>query len=361
MTESPPRAWAEIDLSALRRNLQLAREHSGKSVMAVIKGGAYGHGLIEVARVFDEESLPFLGVANAGEARRLFHAGIKTRPYILGATLPAEREEIAARGWTPCLCSFEEMEHFNQLGRERAIEAHLALDTGMGRGGFLPDQLGPALEKLRQSPGISLTGVGSHLPVADEDAGFTQSQFDLFDSLVESIPKPPDHFHVHLSNSAGLLNYTSRTTNMVRPGLLLYGVAPTPKHQSLVTPVMSLKSRISVINNLPAGHGVSYGRTLLSRDTRAAVIGLGYGDGYPRSLSGKDTQVLINGIECPLLGRVTMDQIIVDVTPLPDCRPGDEVVLFGKDLLVTDIAGKAGTIPWEILTQITPRVQRIYR
>jgi alanine racemase len=361
VTDSPPRAWAEIDLTALKNNLRIARERSGKEVMAVIKGGAYGHGLVEVAKVLDDENLPFLGVANAGEARQLHEANIQTRPYILGATLPSEREEIAARAWTPCLCSFEEMDHFDRLGRLTPVEAHLALDTGMGRGGFLPEQLGAALEKLKSCSGIKLTGIGSHLPVADEDPEFTRSQFALFDSLTESIPQQSHPFHIHLANSAGLLNYQSRTTTLVRPGLLLYGISPVPEHQALLQPVMSLKSKVSVINHLPAGHGVSYGRTILQRDTKAAVIGLGYGDGYPRALSGKGTQILINGTLCPLLGRVTMDQIIVDVTHSPNCQPGDEAILFGKDLLVSHLAEKAGTIAWEVLTQITPRVQRIYR
>lgn len=361
MTESPPRAWAEIDLPALRHNLRIARERSGKEVMAVIKGGAYGHGLEEVARALEPENLPYLGVANAGEARRLFNAGIQTRPYILGATLPAEREEIASRNWTPCLCSFDEIEHFNSLGKTRPVQAHLALDTGMGRGGFLPDQLHSALEKISASAGIKLTGIGSHLPVADEDPVFTRSQFELFDSLINSIPNRSESFQVHLSNSAGLLDFHSETTNMVRPGLLLYGISPIPSHQEILRPVMTLKSRVSIVNHLPKGHGVSYGRTLLTRDTRAAVLGLGYGDGYPRSLSGKSTQVLINGHLCPLLGRVTMDQIIVDVTDISSCQPGDEAELFGPNLLVSELAEKAGTIPWEILTQITPRVTRTYR
>ncbi|MDG2399607.1 MAG: alanine racemase [Akkermansiaceae bacterium] len=361
MTESPPRAWAEIDRSALHHNLQLARRHSGEEVMAVIKGGAYGHGLVEIAKELDKQNLPFLGVANTGEARCLSKEGIKTRPYILGATLQSEREEIAACGWTPCLCSFEEMEHFNLLGKDSPIEAHLALDTGMGRGGFLPHQLGEALEKLSKASGIKLTGVGSHLPVADEDPVFTRKQFELFDSMVESIPGRNEKFHIHLSNSAGLLDYQSRTTNLARPGLLLYGISPLPKYQKALKPVMALKSRISMINHLPKGHGVSYGRTILKRDTKAAILGLGYGDGYPRSLSGKEVSVLINNSPCPLLGRVTMDQIIVDVTELEICCPGDEAELFGPNLLVSDLSKKAETIPWEILTQITPRVTRFYR
>ena len=361
VTESPPRAWAEVDFGALRHNLNVLRQRSGKEVMAVVKAGAYGHGLVEVARELDGEGLPFFGVANAGEARRLFQAGIKTRPYILGATLPSEREEIAARDWTPCLCSLEEMEHFNTLGEKHPVRAHLALDTGMGRGGFLPHELGNALEKLSSCRGIQLTGIGSHLPVADEDAEFTRSQFELFDSLIESIPRPAGTFHIHLSNSAGLLAFKSKTTNLVRPGLALYGVSPLPDEQKIFRPVMSLKTRVSLVHDLPKGHGVSYGRTILTRDTKTAVLGIGYGDGYPRSLSGKGAEVVIRDLRCPILGRVTMDQLIVDVTELPDCQPGDIATLFGDEPLVSDLASKAGTIAWELLTQITPRVTRNYR
>lgn len=361
VTSSPPRAWAEINFSALHHNLRTIRNQAQKEVMAVIKAGAYGHGLVEVARELDDGSLPFLGVANAGEARRLHHAGIKTRPYILGATLPCEREEIAARDWTPCLCSIDEMKHFDSLGKNTPIQAHLALDTGMGRGGFLPHQLNDALEHLKSCRGIQLTGIGSHLPVADEDHDFTEKQFALFDSLIDDLPKPSETFHIHLSNSAGLLGYKSRTTNLVRPGLALYGISPLAGEQSHFQPVMSLKTRVSLINHLPKGHGVSYGRTLLNRDSKVAILGIGYGDGYPRALSGKGTEVIIRGVRCPLLGRVTMDQIIVDVTDLPECAPGDIATLFGPDLLVSELAKKAGTIAWELLTQITPRVDRIYR
>jgi len=330
----------------------------------MIKAGAYGHGLIKTAKALESENPKFFGVADAGEARLLFGAGIKITPYILGATLPCEREEIAARGWTPCLCSLDEMKHFDALGSDQPISAHLALDTGMGRGGFLPHQIEGALETLKRCQGIRLTGIGSHLPVADEDPVFTQEQFFRFDQSVDRILQDletvPDDFSVNLSNSAGLLNFHSRTTNLVRPGLMLYGISPIPEYQDKLRPAMTLKTRISLIHELPEGHGVSYGRTLLSRDTRAAVLGIGYGDGYPRALSDRGTDVLIHGTRCPLIGRVMMDQIIVDVTDLKNCAPGDEAILFGEDLLVSELAQKAGTISWELLTQITPRVARRY-
>lgn len=366
MSPAPPdsaRAWAEVDLSAILHNLRIARQEGRHpDTMAVVKADAYGHGLLQVAHALDDQNLAYFGVANVVEARRLFEAGIQTPPYILGATMPSERAEIVARRWTPCLCSFEEIDHFESLGK---ITAHLALDTGMGRGGFLPHQLPEVRERLRQSEKITLTGIGSHLPVADEDAIFTHTQFTSFREAAatfQEFQSPQAPFHLHLPNSAGLLAYDKDISNLARPGLMLYGASPLPEWQEKLRPAMSLKARVTLIHELPAGHGVSYGRSLLPRDTRTAVIGIGYGDGYPRALSGKGTTVSLHHQTCPILGRVTMDQLIVDVTHLPDCRPGDVATLFGPPPapLVTDLAQKAQTIPWELLVQITPRVQRIY-
>lgn len=361
---SPPRAWADIDLQALRHNLATARELSGQQVMAVVKAGAYGHGLEPLARCLEHESIAFFGVANVGEARRLATAGLTTPIYLLGATLPEEREEAVAHGWVPCLNTLEEARHFNELAQRRrtTLEAHLTIDTGMGRGGFLPTAARAALDEIHSLPALRITGLGSHLPSADEDPEFTRDQFARFDQLVEDLQGHHRFSFVHLANSAGLLGYQSRTTNMVRPGLLLYGVSPLPAHQDRLHTVMTLKSRISVIRDLPAGHGVSYGRTFVTtRPTRVATIGIGYGDGYPRSLSNRGTEVFVRASRAPLLGRVTMDQIMVDVTELPACLPGDEVELFGPNIPVAEVAQRAGTIPWEIFTGITPRVQRLYR
>jgi len=364
---SPPRAWAEIDFSALRHNLEVARSLSGQQIMAVVKAGAYGHGLEPLATALDSENLAFFGVANVGEARRLTKAGLRTPIYLLGPTLPEEREEAVINGWHPCLSSIAEARHFSELAGQHntRVKAHLTIDTGMGRGGFLPSDASAALAEILTLPGIEISGLGSHLPSADEDPTFTTAQFTLFDSIAQDLfsqrPSDSEPFHIHLANSAGLLGYQSQTTNLVRPGLLLYGVAPLPEFQEKLRAVMTLKSRISVIRELPAGHGVSYGRSYLTtRPTKVATIGIGYGDGYPRALSGKGAEVLVHGQRCPLLGRVTMDQIMVDVTDLPSCAPGDEVELFGPHLPVAEIAQKAGTIPWEIFTSITPRVTRIY-
>ena len=361
--ESPPRSWAEVDLSALRHNLAIARELSNQQVMAVVKASAYGHGLEAVASALEQEEVAFFGVANVGEARRLSKTGIRTPIYLLGGTFPAEREEVVAHHWLPCLNTMEEARHFDELARNRdtVVEAHLTVDTGMGRGGFLPADAPAALEAIRALPGIKVSGLGSHLPSADEDIEFTRSQFKTFDSLIESLPGRDELQHVHLANSAGLLGYQSRTTTLVRPGLLLYGVSPLNEHGPALRPVMTLKSRVAVIRDLPPGHGISYGRTFVTtRPTRVATIGIGYGDGYPRTLSNHSPEVFIRGHRAPLLGRVTMDQVMADLTDHPGCSPGDEVELFGPNIPVEEIARKAGSIPWEVFTGITPRVQRVY-
>ncbi|MFC4994489.1 alanine racemase [Rubritalea tangerina] len=355
---APPRAWAEINLSALLKNLAFIKQHSNQAVMAVLKAGAYGHGIEAIASALDNQNLAYFGVASVIEARKLTQAQINTPIYLLGPTFPEERPEIVHNRWTPCISSIDEAEHFNQLNSGNTpIVVHITVDTGMGRGGFLPMALPGAISRIQQLPNIQIEGIGSHLPSADEDRDFTLKQFASFEAAVRSNKAK----YIHLSNSAGLLDYSNTATNLVRPGLMLYGISPIPKYQHHLSPVMTLKSRVSLVRTLPAGHGISYGRdTILDQDTRVATIGIGYGDGYPRAVSNTNAKVRIRGTLCPLLGRVTMDQIMVDVSKLPDCTPGDEVELFGPNILVSDIAKAANTIPWEVLTGITPRVTRTY-
>lgn len=366
---SPPRAWAEVNLSHLEHNYKVAREQQPDSeMMAVLKAGAYGHGIERIAQALENiHSVPsptFLGVASVIEARRLSNAGITSRIYLLGPTCDFERQEIVTQQWIPCISSLDEAEHFNTLTEQNLsktpLNVHLAIDTGMGRGGFLPDDILQSIAKLDKLQHIRIEGIGSHLPSADEDESFTRKQFQRFDQLIEALGK--DRFkYRHLANSAGLLAYQSDCTNLCRPGLMLYGISPIAEYQENLKPVLSLKSRVSLIRTLPAGQGISYGRdTILEKDTRVATIGIGYGDGYPRSMPISQTTVLIRGQHCPLLGRVTMDQIMVDVSDYPDCQSGDEVELFGANILVSDTAKLAQTIPWAILTGITPRVTRVY-
>lgn len=363
---SPPRAWAEIDLSSLKNNLAaIQRYRPDQAVMAVIKAGAYGHGLEQVARCISHSGLAFLGVANVSEARRVVAAGVtEPRVYLLGATLANERAEIVAADWTPCLSSMAEARDFDARARAsgRRLRAHVAVDTGMGRGGFLPSELTTVLPLLRQLPGLEIEGIGSHLPAADEDRAFSEQQFSDFNALITALGGDNTFRWRHLANSAGLLGYPAHGCNLARPGLLLYGISPLVNPAIDVTPVMTLKSRVSLIRTLPAGHGVSYGRAYVTtRPTRVATVGIGYGDGYPRHVSGHQAQVAINAQRFPVLGRVTMDQLMIDVTEAPEIAEGAEVELFGREISVREVAQWADTIAWHIFTGITPRVTRIYR
>ncbi len=331
--------------------------------MVVVKAGAYGHGLEEIARTLAVDDIAFFGVANVGEARRIRSAGVVTPIYLLGATWAGEREEIVAREWTPCLSTLEEAEHFNRLAASagKRLKVHLAVDSGMGRGGFLLDQLPDAMTALESLAHLEIEGIGSHLPSADEDEDFTRKQIARYHEIIATLGGPERFKWRHLLNSAGLLGYDRGVCNLARPGLMLYGVSPMPGHQEMLATVMTLKSRITLVRTLPAGHGVSYGRQFVTtKPTRVATIGIGYGDGYPRHVSGQDADVWISGTRCPIIGRVTMDQIMVDVTGVENVSEGNEVEMFGPHIPVTEIAAKAGTIAWEIFTGITPRVVRCY-
>lgn len=360
---SPPRAWAEIDLAAMAANLQVASEAAGCELMVVVKAGAYGHGLEEIARTLAAHDIAFFGVANVGEARRIRAAGVETPIYLLGPTWEAERGEIVARGWTPCISSLPEAEHFDRLAAAAGVcqRVHLAVDTGMGRGGFVTADLPRAMAALERMAHLEIEGIGSHCPSADEDEEFTRSQIAAFREIIRSLGGPERFKWRHLLNSAGLLGYDRSLCNLARPGLMLYGISPMPGHQSRLSNVMTLKSRIALLRTLPAGHGVSYGREYVTAaPTRVATVGIGYGDGYPRHVSGHGAEVFIRGRRCPILGRVTMDQVMVDVTAVPEAREGDEVEMFGPHIPVTEVAVKAGTIAWEIFTGITPRVVRLH-
>lgn len=362
---SPSRAWVDVDLEAIAHNLDIARQAlPGTELMPVIKAGAYGHGLEPVARRLDNDGISFFGVANAGEARRLSQAGIRTKPFILGPTFPEEREEIVLNNWCCTISTLEEARHFQSLAEmyDKTFLVHLAVDTGMGREGFLPEQLGSVCAPLRTMKNLVVDGVMSHFPVADEDVPYTQNEIELFTRCAETLQQ---HFRLryrHIAASAGELGYEIPMANLARPGLLLYGVAPMASiYDGVLRPTLRLSSRVSLVRELPAGHGISYGRDVVTqRPTLIATIGIGYADGWSRHLSGKGARVYINGHYCPMLGRVTMDQIMADVTDVPFVAPGDEVELIGPHIPATEVAKLAGTIVWEIFTGLGPRLPRLY-
>jgi alanine racemase len=365
MTHS--RCFAEISVDALLHNARLLRRHD--EILAVVKANAYGHGSAVVAKALEGTASMF-GVANLHEARELRDAGVQAPVLLLGACLAEEREEALRLGFQVTASSVEEAAAYDQIAGRLGITAHLhcVLDTGMGRMGFTEaDWNDKTITILHDFPHLIWEGLCSHFPSADEDEAFTREQVERFHELVQIgwdagfLPG-----WVHLSNSAGLLGYPPADfCNLSRPGLALYGVSPLPDKQSLLKPALTWKTRVLMVRELPAGHGVSYGRSeILDRPTQVATLACGYGDGYPRQISGKGAAVLIHGKRCPLLGRITMDQIMVDVTDLSEpVRPGDEAVLLGtqgdQTIPATELASLADTISWHIFTGITARVDRV--
>ncbi|HEX5175426.1 MAG TPA: alanine racemase [Chthoniobacteraceae bacterium] len=352
-----------MDCAALRHNARLARERIGPrtALLAVVKANAYGHGMIEVAQALREEAELF-GVANLHEAMDLRAGGIQHPILILGPSLPAEQAAINAHGFIATVSSYEEARAF----AHDPAGINFEIDTGMGRLGCWQDDALAELEKISRIPGLKVHSVSTHLPVADEDAVFTREELIRFEDVVSRIRAGvPGAYRVHVLLSAGILYFPEHKYDLVRAGLMLYGSSPVPSQQHFLQPVMTFKSRVVLLRDLPAGRSLSYGRTFTTpQPMRVATIGAGYADGYPRSLSGSKAMVLVGGRRCPVLGRVTMDLTLVDVSAVPGVKLGDEAVLIGKqggeEILVAEVAERAGTIAWEILTGIGSRVRRVY-
>ncbi|MCH2025820.1 MAG: alanine racemase [Verrucomicrobiales bacterium] len=365
-TAKPKRTWVEIDPNALRANLCHASELAdGAEVMAVVKADAYGHGFAETIKALDSEVSAF-GVATLNEALAVMSVAEKTpNIMILGALLPDEREEAVSAGLHVTISSLLEAKKYNEIGQRTGsqIQAHLVLDTGMGRLGFTDKNFIPECAEISSSSNIAIEGIATHFPCSDLDLDFTKNQIEKFSKIIQK--SKLNARWIHLSNSAGVINFGNAGGNMIRPGLMLYGICPTNHSIHKLRPAMEWKTRITQVRELPSGSGISYGQTFITKkNTSVATVAVGYGDGYPRSVSGNDAEVIIKEKRCSILGRVTMDMIMVDVSdldPLP-C-PGDEVTLLGgqmtEPITATELASKAGTIPWEILTGISPRVERI--
>lgn len=374
------RAWVETDSNAVLSNLRVMRrvacETAGREmrVMAVVKADAYGHGLDRIAAVLDAE-VDLFGVACVREAMRVRAAGAKSGILLLGSLPPDDVATVAANGWIPTISSLDEADAYQRammdLGGDSRLDVHLVVDTGMGREGAVADEFFGLVDHVREScPRLSVGGVMSHYPSADEDEAFTRNQTERFDGLMDEWARHGGlPAVIHLANSAGLIGQASRHATMVRGGLLLYGVSPmatTTAPDERFVPGLQVKARITLVRDLPAGHGVSYGRRFVTKHaTTVATVAIGYGDGYFRHLSCTGAAVLIGGKRCPLLGNITMDQIMVDVSDL-EVRPrrGDVAVVLGRqgeeEITAAELAGRAGTIPWEILTRFgSPRLGRV--
>lgn len=360
----PDRTWVEIDRGALRHNLKVVAKLAGNAgIMAVVKANGYGHGLNEVAAVI-RKGVEIFAVASLGEALQLRRTE-KTKPILLlSAALPSEYREIGRQGFIPTISSAEEARLFARSAPKRS-PVHFKVDTGMGRLGVLPDKAMPTLRAILKA-GLTVQSISTHLSSADSDSKTTQRQLKTFADLLDELQQVAPEAAIHALNSSGTMLHASEEGDLVRIGLALYGVSPLPSFQRLLHPVLSWKARITFLNNIPKGHCVSYGGTFTAPHAmKLAVLPAGYADGYPRQLSGKGAEVLIRGKRCPVIGRITMDQIIVDVSKLRAVKIGNEAVLVGKqgseELTATEVAKKADTIPWHLFCGITARVAYKYK
>jgi alanine racemase len=372
----PLRCWAEIDLAALERNLRLIRASLPAHIryVAVVKADAYGHGLQQVAGRLMHAGADLFGVANITEAAQLRELGPGWPILLLSPLLPEEDRFVAEYDLAATVSTSDEVSRLDRAGHTagKPIQVHLKVDTGMGRLGVWHEEAAALVRLISASSGLRLAGIFTHFASPDDDPAFTEEQRRRFLAVLAASgldKAPPQGLLVHADNSAGLETMPgSSPFNAVRVGLLQFGVLPHPGSflaQVRTEPVFSFRTRVGIVKRLPSGTSVSYGRTRrLTRDSTVAVLCAGYGDGIPRSVSNK-ASVLIRGVRCPVLGRVTMDQTVVDVTGIEGVSSGDDAVLVGRqggdEISVVEFSRWADTIPWETLCSVTKRVPRVYR
>jgi alanine racemase len=356
------RCWAEIDRAALRHNVKVVRDRIGSAeILAVVKANAYGHGLLGVAQALADHAQLF-GVANLEEAL-ILRESLPHPIVILGPATPEERPMIAQSGFIPTISSLEEAQTFDQL---KGVSVNFKIDTGMGRMGVVENEALEIFKRVAMLPNIEIHSISTHMPVSNEDAEYTRDQLVRFRKIVERIrAEVPGSYKAHVLQSAGTLAFNQPTFDIVRAGIILYGISPLPKFRTLLKPVMTWKTRICLVRDVPKGSSISYGRTFIApRNMRVATLSAGYADGYPWHLSSRGAAVLLHGKRCPILGRVTMDLMVIDVSEFGDVRVGDDVVLMGRDgaeeVSCVELGERAGTISWEIVTRIGARVRRVY-
>ncbi len=370
------RCWAEVDLSALRENLAWIRHRVGPEVkiITVVKADAYGHGLKQIAALLMQSGTDVFGVANLTEAQVIRSVGRGWPILMLGACLPDEVETAVRDDVMPTISSLAEARAFNDAAQAQGKFAllHVKVDTGLGRLGVAPEAAPALLEQIATLPQLHVSGLYTHYASAEDDQSFSAAQRTCFERVVHEVRAkkllPP---LVHANNSAGLLHEPQSIGKAVRPGLLVYGIVPPGKRRANAAmsqhlhPALALKCRVSLVKEIPKGTPLSYGRTFVAnKRMRVATLTAGYGDGYPRAASNR-AEVLIHDRRCRVLGCVTMDQTLVEVSTIKSLNAGDEAVLIGKqgreEITVGELAAWCGTVPWEVLTNITYRVPRIYR
>ena len=365
-------SYVEVDLAAVRANMVGVRERVGAdiTVIAVVKADGYGHGAVEVSRTLLEAGADMLAVALPAEGVELRQARVTCPILVMGSMLG--REVPVALDHDLMLTIFSEpfAEEVSREAQARGVRCpvHVKVDTGMGRLGILADEALMCVPRIAGLPGLEVVGLSTHFPSADEaDKTYTRHQVATFRAVLDGLHAAGLAFrYVHAANSAAVLDVAEAHFSAVRPGIILYGLAPSEDllHPLSLTPALALKSVVTYLKQVPAGAPLSYGRTYTTRrPSLIASVPVGYADGYPRALGNK-AKVTIRGCFAPVVGRVCMDQFLVDVTDVPEVGVGDEVVLYSSNAddpnCVEATARLLGTIPYEVVVAITGRVPRIY-
>ena len=374
--------WAEIDLDALRANFRAVQKRAGDlPLCAVVKADSYGHGAVQCARIFAEEGAAWLAVSCLAEALQLRQAGQKLPILILGHVQPEFAAALIEHHITAACYSLPQAKALSAAAVQAGgiVDIHLKADTGMGRIGFpLRTDFAQSIAEMLEVcalPGLHMTGLFQHFAVADDDSteniAYTEEQYQLFLKAYRALKaaghEPP---LVHCDNSAGVMLHPDwphgeiTAPCMARPGIILYGFDPSDEVRfDTFRPVMKLKTVVSMVKELQPGQSTSYGRRFTAETpTKVATLCTGYADGYPRLLSCGKGIVEVHGTPCPVLGRVCMDQLMVDVTAVPDVQEGDEAILWGGRVSdsAEDIARKTDTISYEVLCGVSRRVPRVY-
>ena len=374
MTSRP--TWAEIDLGAIKYNLAQikklvggARKNSPK-IMVVVKANAYGHGLIEVAKILEKLRVHYLGVASLDEAIALRKEGIKLAVLVLGSILPEEVDLALDYDVALTVCNKELAQTLNNKAKAKniTVPVHIKIDTGMGRIGIWHEEAPEFVKMLKRMKYIRAEGIYTHFTSASRDNFFTNYQLESFENLLRRLNRENIQFHYeHAANSIALVDLKKSHFNLVRPGIIVYGMYPKRNFAKILKlkPALSLKTRIVYLKDVPVGRSISYGRTYITeKPTRIATLPIGYADGYGRILSNR-ASVLVKGEKAPVVGKVTMDQTMVDVGHIKGVKIGDEVVLIGRQgrlaMYTEEIARVSKTIPYEIVCSITNRVPRVYK
>ena len=381
MKEILRRTWAEIDLDALSHNFQTVRAAANPKteICCVVKADGYGHGAVRMAKELETQGADWFAVSNLEEALQLRQGGISRPVLVLGFT-PAEEAAVLAReDISQCVYSGEYAQELSQYAQGAGVQVkiHAKIDTGMGRLGFTFQDINRdeaaigAVKTACTLPGLLPEGIFTHFAVSDEGrAGdsFTMRQFGCFKEMTEALGREGLRFSVrHCANSAAVFDYPLSHMDMVRAGVVLYGLMPSQSLRSApnLRPVLSLRSVVSHVKTILPGATLSYGRTFTAQqEMRVATVPVGYADGYSRRLEQGGAQVLIQGRRCPVLGRICMDQLMADVSALGEVPTGERVTLIGRDgaeeITAAELASWEGTINYEVVCALSKRVPRVY-